>query len=129
MNSVVQLVDSGEESEQHPALSGKSVLQEVAISEPSFSDEVLPTQSSEKVVCIEIDNLDSDGKKQTHEPSCDHFLGQELGPDLKDCKAPVIIEIFCGSARVTASLRAIGLSFSFGVDHVKSNSQGPIKSC
>ena len=32
-------------------------------------------------------------------------------------KCPVIIEVFCGSARVTASLRAIGLSSAFGVDH------------
>ena len=30
---------------------------------------------------------------------------------------PVIIEVFCGSARVTASLKSIGLHSSFGVDH------------
>ena len=30
---------------------------------------------------------------------------------------PVIIEVFCGSARVTASLKELGLVESFGVDH------------
>ena len=30
---------------------------------------------------------------------------------------PVVIEIFCGSARVTARLREVGLSDAFGVDH------------
>lgn len=34
-------------------------------------------------------------------------------------KDPVIIEIFCGSSRVTACLKAIGLTSSFGVDHAK----------
>ena len=33
-------------------------------------------------------------------------------------KCPVIIEIFCGSGRVTASLKFLGLSACFGVDHV-----------
>ena len=42
-------------------------------------------------------------------------------------KTPVIVEIFCGSARVTASLRTLGLSSSFGVDHIKVNPQGAIK--
>jgi hypothetical protein len=30
---------------------------------------------------------------------------------------PVVIEIFCGSARLTASLKAVGFRDSFGVDH------------
>ena len=30
---------------------------------------------------------------------------------------PVIIEVFCGSARVTASLKELGLVESFGIDH------------
>ncbi|CAL1148854.1 unnamed protein product [Cladocopium goreaui] len=33
-------------------------------------------------------------------------------------KGPVVIEVFCGSARVTASLKEVGLTQSFGVDHV-----------
>ena len=38
----------------------------------------------------------------------------------KKCtKDPVIIEIVCGSSRVTACLKAIGLTSSFGVDHMK----------
>ena len=32
-------------------------------------------------------------------------------------RCPVIIEVFCGSARVTASLKALGLSSSCGADH------------
>ena len=32
-------------------------------------------------------------------------------------RCPVIIEIFCGSARVTASLKLLGLEACFGVDH------------
>jgi len=33
-------------------------------------------------------------------------------------KGPVVIEVFCGSARVTAFLKELGLKESFGVDHV-----------
>ena len=36
---------------------------------------------------------------------------------LEQLQCPVIIEVFCGSARVTASLRAIGVKSAFGVDH------------
>ena len=32
-------------------------------------------------------------------------------------KGPVVIEIFCGSARVTAALKELGLRDSFGIDH------------
>ena len=32
-------------------------------------------------------------------------------------RCPVVIEIFCGSARVTASLKLLGLDACFGVDH------------
>ena len=35
------------------------------------------------------------------------------------CEHPVIIEMFCGSSRVTACLKMLGLSSSFGVDHTK----------
>ena len=43
-----------------------------------------------------------------------------VGPSEKpDLKNPVILEIFCGSARVTACLKMIGLTSSFGVDHIK----------
>lgn len=38
------------------------------------------------------------------------------GADITDC---VIIEIFCGTARVTASLKKLGMVNSFGTDHVK----------
>ena len=33
-------------------------------------------------------------------------------------KCPVIIEIFCGSGRVTASLKFLGITACFGVDHL-----------
>ena len=39
------------------------------------------------------------------------------GLSAEQIKCPVIIEVFCGSARVTASLRAIGMTSAFGVDH------------
>ena len=45
---------------------------------------------------------------------------QNIGPSEKpDLKNPVILEIFCGSARVTACPKMIGLTSSFGVDHIK----------
>ena len=38
-----------------------------------------------------------------------------------------MVEIFAGTGRVTAALRAFGLSSSFGTDHVKSkHAAGPI---
>ena len=35
----------------------------------------------------------------------------------KQIACPVVIEVFCGSARVTASLKELGLVEAFGVDH------------
>ena len=40
---------------------------------------------------------------------------------------PVIIEMFCGSARVTACLRSLGLHGSFGADHIKKSTVAPVK--
>ena len=40
-------------------------------------------------------------------------------PNDMSIKDPVVIEIFCGSSRVTACLKAIGLTSSFGVDRTK----------
>ena len=40
---------------------------------------------------------------------------------------PVVIEMFCGTARVTACLKAIGLNDSFGVDHIKSKAVSTMK--
>ena len=127
VNSVVHLEDSGDDEAQLVASSDKSVLQEVAISESIDSSEVLPDSSFEKVECRVIDNHDLSRTEPACEPSFAEHSRKEPGFDLKDCKSPVVIEIFCGSARVTASLRTLGLSSSFGVDHVKVNSQGPIK--
>ena len=36
---------------------------------------------------------------------------------IEQLTGPVVIEIFCGSARLTASLKEVGLKDSFGVDH------------
>ena len=46
----------------------------------------------------------------------DFPMGPSETPELEN---PVIIEIFCGSARVTACLKMVGLTSSFGVDHIK----------
>ena len=45
-------------------------------------------------------------------PAVDHVVFSEV-----QISCPTVIEIFCGSARVTASLKELGLSQSFGVDH------------
>lgn len=55
---------------------------------------------------------------------------KELGQEnfgLNDFNHPVIIEMFCGTSRVTACLKAIRLSDSFGVDHVKSKAISTMK--
>ena len=36
---------------------------------------------------------------------------------MEQLKGPVVIEVFCGSARVTACLKELGIRDSFGVDH------------
>ena len=36
---------------------------------------------------------------------------------IEQLTCPVVLEIFCGSARLTASLKAVGIRDSFGVDH------------
>ena len=47
--------------------------------------------------------------------------------EIENIKHPVIIEMFCGAARVTACLKAIGLQDSFGVDHIKSKAVSTLK--
>lgn len=62
---------------------------------------------------------DSGGEKpsvQQHLPM--HGVEQNsFGFSMEQLKGPVVIEVFCGSARVTASLKELGLKDSFGVDH------------
>ena len=45
----------------------------------------------------------------------------------EDFSCPVLVEIFCGSARVTACVRALGSTHSFGIDHVKKSAVAPVK--
>ena len=63
---------------------------------------------------------DSGGDKpsvQREEPvRCVGQASFAFSPD--QLKGPVVIEVFCGSARVTACLKELGLKESFGVDHV-----------
>ena len=49
------------------------------------------------------------------------------GLSLEQLKCPVVIEVFSGSARVTAALRAVGLKSSFGVDHDVSKAIAAVK--
>ena len=46
-----------------------------------------------------------------------HFNQDNFSFSTEQITCPVIIEVFCGSARVTASLKELGLVESFGVDH------------
>ena len=62
---------------------------------------------------------ESGGKKtsvQHHQPMHDAEQNP-FGFSMEQLKGPVVIEVFCGSARVTASLKELGLKDSFGVDH------------
>ena len=52
---------------------------------------------------------------------------QETFVEAENISHPVIIEMFCGTARVTACLEAIGLRDSFGVDHIKSKAVSTLK--
>ena len=46
-----------------------------------------------------------------------HLNKSQFSFSTEQITCPVIIEVFCGSARVTASLKELGLVESFGVDH------------
>ena len=46
-----------------------------------------------------------------------HFLQNNFSFSEEQIACPVIIEVFCGSARVTASLKELGLFESFGIHH------------
>ena len=52
---------------------------------------------------------------------------QEAFRKAENISHAVIIEMFCGTARVTACLKAIGLRDSFGVDHIKSKAASTTK--
>ena len=46
----------------------------------------------------------------------------QKGLSPEQLSGPVVIEMFCGSARVTAALKQLGVHNSFGVDHHTKNS-------
>ena len=45
------------------------------------------------------------------------FESSNVSFSAEQLRCPVVVEIFCDSARVTASLRLLGLEACFGVDH------------
>ena len=60
--------------------------------------------------------------------SKDSLNGETLPPSSEeDFSCPIVIEVFCGTARVTAALKNIGLSGSFGVDHVTGKAISAVK--
>ena len=65
---------------------------------------------------------------QTDKRSSEAPKVQGASLEIENMKHPVIIEMFCGTARVTACLKAIGLQDSFGVDHIKSKAVSILKS-
>ena len=91
------------------------------------SEEVKSQNSNQRVGCLDTQKpADFDLHQNTHAS-----ISPEAGRDKLDdqIKCPVIIEFFCGTARVTAALRTCGLDSSFGVDHMKSSAVAPIKIC
>ena len=64
-----------------------------------------------------------------HFPSLPHASTRDTlsGLSSEQLKCPVVIEVFSGSARVTAALRAIGFKSSFGVDHDVSKAVAAVK--
>ena len=64
-----------------------------------------------------------------HFPSLPHGSPRDtlFGLSLEQLKCPVVIEVFSGSARVTAALRAVGIKSSFGVDHDVSKAVAAVK--
>ena len=77
----------------------------------------LPLEASEDFVESPVNSPHSVLEPPLESKSQNSFpIGPSEKPDLKN---PVILEIFCGSARVTACLKIIGLTSSFGVDHIK----------
>ena len=106
--------------------SGEPVMQEVGnLETEAVSSEFLPDRSLETNACMQADTCEN--LPESCEPVTCAEAEQEPKSLLSSLKSSVVIEVFCESARVTASLRTLGLSSSFGVDHVKANPQGPIK--
>ena len=68
----------------------------------------------------------SDFDQPRAEPDFSHV--HDARPVLPVCpnSKPIAIEIFAGSARVTAFLRHLGMSDSFGVDHILGKSAGKV---
>ena len=57
-------------------------------------------------------SFDAKPRAQHGDTAVDYVIFSEI-----QISCPTVIEIFCGSARVTASLKELGLNQSFGVDH------------
>ena len=52
---------------------------------------------------------------------------EQIGTSWVQCTNPFILEVFAGSGRVTACLRAAGLTNCFGVDHKLVNPVGAVR--
>ena len=76
------------------------------------SDSITQSESS----VLQPDMSSSEVQSSLNEPSPSFAI-----------ESPVIIEMFCVTARVTACLKAIGLKDSFGVDHIKSKAVSAMK--
>ena len=81
--------------------------QQVHSFEPSH-DSLETSDSESEPGC----SFDAKPSTQHVGPAVDHVVFSEV-----QISCPTVIEIFCSSARVTASLKELGLSQSFGVDH------------
>ena len=82
-------------------------------SEPARTSDCV---TSPETVVLQPDMRSSEVPSSSHESFSDAIID-----------SPVIIEMFCGTAHVTACLKAIGLKDSFGVDHIKSKAVSTMK--
>ena len=79
------------------------------------------------------DSTDPDGVSSVQKPKVSPSALPPEGPEktfqkpTKRClEGPVVIEMFAGSGRVTAALKALGVNSAFGVDHRKLSAIAPI---
>jgi hypothetical protein len=96
---------------------GKGSIFDVSLHEPATDETIQDAHNFSSSDSPSCEPSEHETNQFCHPESQSSLDGSNISFSDLQIERPVVIEIFCGSARVTARLREVGLSDAFGVDH------------
>ena len=88
-----------------------------------------PAEVPGKMLASHVHSSHPLGESVAHAHSFDanNFGSNSFDFPAEQLKCPLVVEVFCGSGRVTASLKSLGMAGSFGIDHKVNKSAAAVK--